>query len=299
MSDKHDKEQRRKKKLHEREQAKKQRTAIIRDGDKRTVIEQGNTKGYDVQMIRDFLDHLLLELRVQHYENQKMLNSLGSGGDLQSAVKAGSEVSENLVKQFLTFQEKYQSALLVANVVDGNNATEAESKGIMTAILKGTQAKRDQQIGHLEALQDLFKEALHCARLPFGVDEDGNPIHPQIVHSVRELADRAFLAELPTYDELLPLFSDHRFATEDGIQSLRNHDRTIIILATNDAYDKPLVLYGAELVEMQQKEGARSVKAVAFPVTSYRELQFTIAAIAKFLGVPSTDGSPWKELLSE
>lgn len=61
MSNKPDKDQRRKKKLHEREKAKKRRTAIIRDGEKRIVIQHGSTKGYDIGMVRDFLDHLLLE----------------------------------------------------------------------------------------------------------------------------------------------------------------------------------------------------------------------------------------------
>ena len=46
MSNKHDKEQRRKKKLRERGQGEKARTAVIRDGEKRTVIQQGSAKGY-------------------------------------------------------------------------------------------------------------------------------------------------------------------------------------------------------------------------------------------------------------
>jgi hypothetical protein len=31
-------------------------------------------------------------------------------------------------------------------------------------------------------------------------------------------------------------------------------------------------------------------------VNSFNELQFVIAAVAKFVGVPSTDGEPWKDL---
>lgn len=295
MSNKHDKDQRRKKKLHERE-AKKRRTAIIRDGEKRTVIQQGNTKGYDIEMIRDFLDHLLLELRVQYYENQKLLKALGATDDINTAMKVTEEISEKLVKQLQPYQEKYQAALIAANVVDGTSASETESKGVMTAILMGMQAKRDEQLGHLEALQDLFKEALHCARLPFGIDKEGNPIQAQVVHSVRELADQAYVAELPTYEELLPLFNDHVFATEEGVKALREHDRSAVIAAANDAYDRPLVLYGADLIDQQKKEGKTSVKSVVFPVGNFSELQFIIAAIAKFVGVPSTDGGPWKDL---
>src|SRR6185437_572032 len=251
MSNKHDKDQRRKKKLREREEGKKRRTAIIRDGEKRIVIQQGNTKGYDIEMIRDFLDHLLLELRVQHYENQKLLKTLGSTDDLNTAMKVTEDVSEKLAMQFVAYQKKYQAVLLAANVIDGNNATEAESKGVMTAVLQGMQAKRDAQIGHMEALQDLFKEALHCARLPFGIDKDGTPIQAEVVHSVRELADHAYVADLPTYEELLPLFSDHVFATEEGVKALREHDRSAVIAAANDAYERPLVLYGADLIDQQ------------------------------------------------
>ena len=113
MTDKHDKNLRRKNKLREREQAKKKRTAIIRDGETRTVIEQGNTKGYDVQMVRDFLDHLLLELRVQHYENQKFLKALGSTDDIEFAMKATE--AEKLAIRFVTYQERYQTALIDSN----------------------------------------------------------------------------------------------------------------------------------------------------------------------------------------
>ena len=163
----------------------------------------------------------LLELRVQHYENQKLLKALGLGtflDDLKTAMKVTEDVSEQLAMKFVSYQQKYQAALLVSNVIDGNNATEEESKGVMTAVLRGMLARRDEQIGHMEALQDLFKEALHRAKLPFGIAKDGTPIQAQVVHSVREMADWAFLAELPKYEDLLPLFSDHRFATEERHQ---------------------------------------------------------------------------------
>jgi hypothetical protein len=32
------------------------------------------------------------------------------------------------------------------------------------------------------------------------------------------------------------------------------------------------------------------------PVNSFSELRFVIAAVAKFVGVPSTDGGQWKDL---
>jgi hypothetical protein len=189
MSNKHDKDARRKKKLQERAKGKIRRTAIIRDGEKRTIIQQGSTNGYDVEMIRDFLNHLLLEVRVQHYENQKMLKALTSTADLKTALKVREDISEKLVTQLQPYHKKYHSALVRADVIDGRNASETESKEVMTAVLRGMQPKRDEQIGHLEALQELFNEAMYCARLPCGVTQDGNLIQPRVVHSVRELVD--------------------------------------------------------------------------------------------------------------
>jgi hypothetical protein len=296
MSKNPDRDQRRKKKLREREQAKKARKAIIHDGEKRTVIEQGNTKGYDVEMIRDFLDHLLLELRVQHFENQKVLRALGTSDNLNAVMKEMQNTDEKLVQQFVKYQEKYQTALIASNAFDAANASDAESKGIITAVIQGMMAKRDEQIGHLEALKELFGEALQCAKLPFGVDQDGNQINPHRVHKVREISDDAFLSGLPTYEELLPLYSDHNLARSEGIRLLKNHDRNIPIVASRDNGEDYLVLYGADLVEQQKKSRRSNVQATVFPVNSYSELQFVIAAIAKFVGVPSTDGKPWKDL---
>jgi hypothetical protein len=295
MSNKHDKEQRRKRKLRERDGA-KQRTAIVRDGEKRTVVQQHGPKGYDVQMIRDFLDHLLLEVRTQHYENLKLLTALGATDDLSTARKVTEEVSQKIVAQFVPYQQRYQSALIACNVIDRTNASDAEARAVTLAVAKAGLARRDEQIGHLEALKDLFDEALACARLPFGEDQHGRLVSPHVVHKVRELADRAFLSQLPSYEELLPLFRDHLLATDRGTDWLKNHDRAVPILASNPAFEQHLILYGAETVRRRKELGQGTVSARILTISSYPELQFVIAAIQKFVGVPSTDGSAWKDL---
>ena len=183
-----------------REQAKKRRAAIIRNGEKKIVVEQGNTKGYNLLEIRDFLDQLLLELRAQHYENQNILKALKATDDLQSAIKSGQEVSEKLVNQLANYYERYQTSLIVSHGFDHRNATDAESKVVMTEILKAKLEKRDTQLGHLEALQDLFEEVFSCAQLPCGVDKDGNVIQAGAICSVREIMDQSFLAQLPIYE---------------------------------------------------------------------------------------------------
>ena len=119
-----------------REQAKKRRAAIIRNGEKKIVVEQGNTKGYNLLEIRDFLDQLLLELRAQHYENQNILKALKATDDLQSAIKSGQEVSEKLVKQLSTYFTRYQAVLIESHFFDHTNTTDAEQKVIMTAFLR-------------------------------------------------------------------------------------------------------------------------------------------------------------------
>jgi hypothetical protein len=204
MSNKHDKEQRRKTRLCEREAAERQRTAAFHDGVKRAadgvkraVARQGGDRGYDVRMIRDFLDHLLLALRVQHFENRKLLKALGSADDLGAAMKVTEEISPKLVEQIAVYLLRYRSVLLPSDVAKAENASETEVRAVMTAVLEVKSAKRDEQIGHLEALRDLFAEALDSASLPVGLDPHGNLVHPQVVHDVRQLVDRGFLSRLP------------------------------------------------------------------------------------------------------
>jgi len=177
-------------------------------------------------MIRDFLAHPLLELRVQHFEQQEWLKTLGATDDLDATKKAMEQPLENLGRQFAEFQEKYQTALIASNAFDGANASLAESKAVIMAIAPKIRRKRDERIGHLEALKDLFEEALRCAKLPFGVGEEGNPLEPQRVYKVREISDEVFVAGLPAYEELLPLFSDHRLADGEGVMLLKNHAGT-------------------------------------------------------------------------
>jgi hypothetical protein len=124
---------------------------------------------------------------------------------------------------------------------------------------------------------------------------EGNPIQPYRVHSVREASDDAFLSDLPTYEELLPLFIDHPLADEEGIRTLKNHDRRLPILASRYDGKEYLVLFGADIVRRQKKSGKCHVPGVVLPVGSYSELQFVIAAVAKFVGVPSTDGKAWQD----
>lgn len=290
MSKRDRKAEKRKKQLRDRQKAQRERVVKQHDGNRTTVIRQRTGKGYDVQMIRDFLDHLLLELRVQHYENVKALRTLTASEDIRKAFAAAAEPSERIVDQFMAFQAKYASTLLAANAVDGTNATEEEAREFSRAFLERNIQRRDEEIGHLEALQELFDEALLCAKMPFGVSKDGHPVGPQRVHRVRPESDED---DLPDYDELQSKFEGHMIATEDGIQQLQE---ATVIVAVSDARDQPLLLYGRQAVEEARETGVEEIPAFPIPVASFEELQFVLAAIRKFVGEPETDGGPWRDL---
>ena len=290
MSNKVRKAQKRKMKLQKRQKSSRQRIAIHHDGETRTLIQQHTDKGYDVQMVRDFLEQLLLELRVQHYENLKALRALESTNDMKQAYAAAAEPSDSIINQMTVFQSKYATALMASNVIDGDDATEREVKEFAKELLQTNIERRDSQIGHLEALQDLFEEALMCARVPFGIDRDGNPVGPQRVHRV--VGDEEQFG-IPDYDELLPRFKGHPLATVNGIHELKE---AAVIVATSAIYENTLVLYGADVVEHARDEGEREVRAFPVEVSSFEELQFVLSAIQKFVGPPVTNGESWRDL---
>lgn len=173
-----------------RRRRKTKRMARQRVGDQIHVIRQNNSKGYDVEMIRDFLEHLLLEVRVQHYENLMGLKIMEEHGDQRILREVADEhTSPALVEQFCKYHAKYQTQLILDHGIDGENATQAEIDIVTEAALGALTQKRDEQIGHLEALQELFDEALMCVKVPFGVSADGRVFGPRHVISVREWID--------------------------------------------------------------------------------------------------------------
>lgn len=268
------------------------RTAIQRDGDKATVIHQATDKGYHVQMIRDFLDHLLLEVRVQHFENLKALRALDTTEELGSALR-GQPVGpgDAIIQQFMKYQAQYNSCLVAAQAIDGTNASDTEMRAATIAVLTKNLEKRDEQIGHLEALQELFDEALACAKLPFGIGQDGQLVQPQNVFPVRQMMDSARFSSIPDYEDMVNRFSDHPFATAEGLEILKSAE---VIVAQSDLDDRYLVLYGEAKVEKSREANEKQVKAMPISVSSFEELQFVLSAIRKFVGPPDTDGSPWQ-----
>ena len=180
----------------------------------------------------------------------------------------------------------------MANAIDGEGVSEAEANGIMKLVLTRNAEKRDEQIGHLEALQELFDEALACAKQPFGHSQDGDVAAPHRVFRVREIIDTLHFDGIPDYDSLQPLFSGHRAASESGIEQLK---KAKIIVATSPSEDAPLLLFGAAEVEQLRKQGKETGGILYIPVESFQQLQLVLATSRKFVGPPDTDGGPWRD----
>jgi hypothetical protein len=101
---------------------------------------------YDVEMIRDFVDHLLWELRISHFE------TTGTGGGL----------NPELVDQLERYMRKRQTVgLLMGHQADRNIPREKVQQ-----FREALNALRQRQIDRLEALRPLLNEALFCASRP-------------------------------------------------------------------------------------------------------------------------------------
>ena len=105
-----------------------------------------SVKRYDVEMIRDFLDHLKWEVRVLHYES---INEDGS-------------INSKLEDELAKYSRRYNAVLLAE--------TELDYEGLPAAMVqrarnywKAAQVRATaEQLQHLEALVGLFKEAFEC-----------------------------------------------------------------------------------------------------------------------------------------
>lgn len=80
------------------------------------------------------------------------------------------------------------------------------------------------------------------------------------------------------------------------MKSIHQLKEAAVIVATSAIYEKPLILYGAEVVEHARDEGDGEVPVLPVEVSSFEELQFVLSAIQKFVGQPDTNGEPWRDL---
>ena len=109
-----------------------------------------STKRYDVEMIRDFLDQLRLEVRLRMLENTE-----GPG-----------ERHPDLLAELRKFAEKYDAGLLLAWDLRPEGCTGEEYEAVRSYLRKARGEGRRLQLEHLDALEELFREALRCAMHP-------------------------------------------------------------------------------------------------------------------------------------
>jgi hypothetical protein len=259
------------------QQIRKRRTAVCYDGDKRTVTRHNSMKGYDVEVIRDFLGQLLLELRVQHYENLNLLRALEDIEDPVEAMEA-TPTSPKLLEQLGEYMAKYETTLLFADAMDGRNATREELRAAQTASLEMQAKLRDEQIGHMEALQELFDEAILCARTPFEVYADGSEDRPMKFWPVREMIDSCI--ETPQCDKLLAENEGHPFTTREFVERVKAAD---VITITDESFCGARLLSGEAQVEAVSKGGiAGSFRRLQLKISSPKELELLVAVVAKY-----------------
>jgi hypothetical protein len=105
-----------------------------------------SAKRYDIEMIRDFLEHLAWEVRVLHYES----------------INEDDSINSKLEDELAKYSRRYNAVLLAI--------TELDYEGLPAAMVqrarnywKAAQVRATaEQLLHLEALVGLFKEAFEC-----------------------------------------------------------------------------------------------------------------------------------------
>jgi len=106
---------------------------------------------YDVEMIRDFLDHLLWELRINHLEN----------------TNPGMKPNPELVSQLAKYQKKYNTVGLMCELkINACGAPENIVKRAAESFSSARAQISQRYIETLEELQPAFETAFECASNP-------------------------------------------------------------------------------------------------------------------------------------
>jgi hypothetical protein len=120
--------------------------------------------GYDVDMIRDFIEHLTWSLRVDHFEWTSGHKAFNQELDAQLARCARKRSVPRLVSQFSLEKDKPELT---------NQEMQEARRQFSTYMAK----RRDEQLGHLEALKDLLDEACaHASGKIFEITAPGSRV---------------------------------------------------------------------------------------------------------------------------
>ena len=128
--------------------------------------QRGRTK-YPVAQVQDFLNQLRWELVVDLFENTARRGTL----------------NRELRSQLRPYVKKYDARLRFSTRITGDGEACDRAREVWR---KGTAAKIREQLSHLDALSDLFGDALKCARR--SVHERGTPTKVIGAHAILKAA---------------------------------------------------------------------------------------------------------------
>jgi hypothetical protein len=168
---------------------------------------------YDVRMLKDFLNHLMWELRYKHYDRV----SDASGSDAPD--------HPELDEQLMNYMRKYGSALSTSGLIVLRDNPDLTDDDVGQAIRRASalHAQEAQKcIRALETLEPLFEEALWCAtqrglmviRVPASKLVDGTvPTY----WSAASVADNELgILRIPFPENLRPVIVDTPQVHRDG-----------------------------------------------------------------------------------
>lgn len=134
-----------------------------------------NRSRYDRRMIRDFLSHLLWELRAAEFDYQQQRLEAAEGHP---------ELDEVPDRYF----QEYGVGLLPLAMVDDRDATPAQVWAARREVRSTIRAKRQLQLRLLEALWPVLEEALECAD-PVLWEESQVPVRVIQAREIRPVDD--------------------------------------------------------------------------------------------------------------
>jgi hypothetical protein len=105
-----------------------------------------SVKRYDVEMIRDFLEHLTWEVRTLHYES----------------INEDDSIHPKLEDQLAKYSRRYNAVLLAVTELDYEGVPAAMVQRARNYWKAAQVTATAEQLQHLEALAGLFKEAFEC-----------------------------------------------------------------------------------------------------------------------------------------
>jgi len=107
-------------------------------------------KTYDLEMIKDFIEHLGWELRIKHFESTH-------------EVGVHPELTEQLKKCML---KRNTVGLLYANRIDKAGLAEDKAQEVIETIREASAMEAQKALDALDILEPILEEAFECASRP-------------------------------------------------------------------------------------------------------------------------------------